>query len=285
MVYEHEIPKGSRLYFGKSAKLKREIEQISSEILYKNGYEEILTPLFSYHQNFSIEDKKELIRINDEQNRDLSLRADSTIDVVRIITKRLGRSTTHKKWFYIQPVFRYPTYEYYQIGAELLGSAKSQEVLKIAIEILNRLNLSPLLQISNIKIAKILNEEFSIPLDILKSANIEYMLNFGEDWLKKLIYLKKLEEIDDILGEIPQEIEEELLKLKSLGESINYENVIIAPLYYAKMRYYEDLFFRFLEKNMTICKGGEYKSDSLEAAGFALYTDNLIEILEDKGFK
>jgi len=59
--------------------------------------------------------------------------------------------------------------------------------------------------------------------------------------------------------------------------------LIIAPLYYAKMRYYEDLFFRFIDKNMTLCMGGEYKTDSLEAAGFALYTDNLIEILEDKG--
>jgi hypothetical protein len=29
--------------------------------------------------------------------------------------------------------------------------------------------------------------------------------------------------------------------------------------------------------------GGEYKTNSLKAAGFALYTDNLIEILEDKG--
>lgn len=283
MIYEHEIPKGSRLYFGKSAKLKRDIENRASEIFYRFGYEEILTPLFSYHQNFSIEDKKELVRVNDEANRDISLRADSTIDVVRIITKRLGRSTSHKKWFYIQPVFRYPTYEYNQIGAEILGSSKSQEVLKIALKILNELNIKPLLQISNIKIAKILNEEHNIPLDVLKNANIEYMLSLGNEWLKRLIYIKKPEQIDDLIGEIPQNIENELLKIKELSESVEYENIIIAPLYYAKMRYYEDLFFRFIDKNMTLCKGGDYKNENLEAAGFALYTDNLIEILENKG--
>ncbi len=283
MIYEHEIPKGSRLYFGKSAKLKRDVEKISSEILYKNGYEEILTPIFSYHQHFSIDDKKELIKISDEKNHDVTLRADSTIDVVRIITKRLGRSTFHKKWFYIQPVYRYPTYEYYQIGAELLGSSKSEEILKIALEIFEKLGIKPLLQISNIKIAKVLNEEHNIPLEILKSVNIEYLLGLEKKWLKKLIYLKNPSQIDDLIGELPQNIENELIKIKELSDSISYDNLIVAPLYYAKMRYYEDLFFRFIDKNMTLCMGGEYKTDSLEAAGFALYTDNLIEILEDKG--
>jgi len=283
MIYEHEIPKGSRLYFGKSAKLKRDVEKISSEILYKNGYEEILTPIFSYHQHFSIDDKKELIKISDEKNQDVTLRADSTIDVVRIITKRLGRSTFHKKWFYIQPVYRYPTYEYYQIGAELLGSSKSEEILKIALEIFEKLGIKPLLQISNIKIAKVLNEEHNIPLEILKSVNIEYLLGLEKKWLKKLIYLKNPSQIDDLIGELPQNIENELIKIKELSDSISYDNLIVAPLYYAKMRYYEDLFFRFIDKNMTLCMGGEYKTDSLEAAGFALYTDNLIEILEDKG--
>ena len=97
MILEHEIPNGTKLYFGQSAKVKRRIENIASEILYDNGYEEIVTPLFSYHQHLSIADDKELIRVNDAKNNTLSLRADSTVDVVRIISKRLGRNTKHKK--------------------------------------------------------------------------------------------------------------------------------------------------------------------------------------------
>jgi len=50
MIFEHEIPSGSRLYFGKSAKLKREIEYVASQTLDGLGFEEIVTPLFSYHQ-------------------------------------------------------------------------------------------------------------------------------------------------------------------------------------------------------------------------------------------
>jgi len=47
MVYEHEIPSGSKLYFGESAKIKREIEFVSAELLDNLGFEEIVTPLFS----------------------------------------------------------------------------------------------------------------------------------------------------------------------------------------------------------------------------------------------
>ena len=160
MILEHEIPNGSRLYFGASAKIKRHIENIASEILDSNGYEEIVTPIFSYHQHKSIADEKELIRVNDEKNNSLSLRADSTIDVVRIIEKRLGRNTKEKKWFYIQPVFTYPTTEQYQVGVEYMGENKLSSVLSLAVEIFEKLEVSPLIQISNMKIPKILTKMF-----------------------------------------------------------------------------------------------------------------------------
>ena len=90
MIYEHEIPTGSKLYFGDSAKLKREIERVASEFFYNAAFEEIVTPFFSYHQHQSI-DEKELLRFSDEQNHIVSLRADSTMDAVRLITFLLGR--------------------------------------------------------------------------------------------------------------------------------------------------------------------------------------------------
>lgn len=72
MILEHEIPNGSKLYFGNSAKIKRDIENIASDILYSNGFEEIVTPVFSYHQHLSIANEKELIRVNDTKNNPLS---------------------------------------------------------------------------------------------------------------------------------------------------------------------------------------------------------------------
>ena len=82
MIFEHEIPTGSRLYFGKVAKLKRALERVSSEFLEENDFEEILTPNFSYSGHQSIDDDRALITLADEVNNTLALRADSTLDVV-----------------------------------------------------------------------------------------------------------------------------------------------------------------------------------------------------------
>ena len=141
MVFEHEIPEGSKLYFGQSAAMKRRIEKVASDLLTKAKFEEIITPLFSYHQHMSVCDQRELIRVNDSENHPISLRADSTIDVVRILNKRLDGNTKHKKWFYIQPVYRYPADEQYQIGVEILGEPNLAVALKQATNIFKELNI------------------------------------------------------------------------------------------------------------------------------------------------
>lgn len=280
MILEHEIPNGSKLYFGKSAKVKREIEKVASDVLYAHGFEEIVTPIFSYHQHQSIADSKELIRINDQKNNNMSLRADSTIDVVRIIEKRLGRNTEHKKWFYIQPVFRFPSTEQYQVGAEFMDEKKLSSVMKITVEIFDKLELKPLVQISNIRIAHLLVGMFdSLSLDDFRHINIEKFLALGEEWVRDLVYLQHAEQLDALLPKVPQEIQKELIKMRDLALEVGYEKSVLAPMYYSKMLYYDELFFRIIEKNEVLARGGRYKNAEVRSVGFALYTDELCEIL------
>ncbi len=278
MILEHEIPSGSKLYFGNSAKTKREIEKVASDILYAKGFEEIVTPIFSYHQHKSIANEKELIKVNDENNNSISLRADSTIDVVRIIEKRLGRNTEHKKWFYIQPVYRYPTDEQYQIGVEFMGESKLSSVLNIAIDIFDKLEAKPLIQISNMMIPKLLVEMFDeLTLDDFRHVNIEKFINLKVEWLEKLVYLQHPEQVDELLEVVPAQIRAELEKMKSLCGAISCNNSVLAPMYYAKMLYYDELFFRVIDKNEVFARGGRYKNSELSSVGFAIYTDVLIE--------
>ncbi len=278
MILEHEIPQGSKLYFGKSAKLKRHIEKVASDVLYDNGFEEIVTPIFSYHQHHSIADEKELIRINDEKNHNISLRADSTVDVVRLIQKRLGRNTAQKKWFYIQPVVTYPTNEQYQVGVESVGSDDLAEVLGLCMEILQKLELHPLLQLSNIKIPRILVEMFDeLTLDDFRHINIDKILSLDEEWLTKLVYLQHVEQLDEVLALAPKEIQVELAKLKALASKLKYDHVVLAPMYYAKMLYYHELFFRVIDANEVLARGGEYEVDAQTSVGFAIYSDELVE--------
>ena len=281
MILEHEIPNGSKLYFAKSAKLKRHIEHIASEVLDANGYEEIVTPIFSYHQHKSIADEKELIRINDEKNHSLSLRADSTIDVVRIIEKRLGRNTEQKKWFYIQPVFTYPTSEQYQVGVEFMGEKKLSSVMNLAVDIFAKLDVNPLMQISNMRIPELLTEMFSeLSIDDFRHINIDKFINLGQEWLTKLVYLQYVTQIDEVIAIAPKTIADELLKMKELCEELQCENAVLAPMYYAKMLYYDELYFRCIVDNEVYARGGRYKNSELTSVGFAIYTDALCEALE-----
>jgi ATP phosphoribosyltransferase regulatory subunit HisZ len=279
MIFEHEIPEGSRLYFAGTAKTKRLIESKASELLCAAGFEEIVTPLFSYHQHQSVCEERELIRIGDIENHAMSLRADSTIDVVRIVKKRLGTNTTHKKWFYIQPVYRFPSVEQYQVGAEIIDECNLAVVLNEATAIFGALEIEPLLQISNINIPRILSEMLELDLDDFRHVNIEKFLALKIEWLTQLVYLEKVEEIEPLLTLVPDVIRDELLKIKKLCMGLEYPNLVIAPLYYAKMLYYDELFFRVIEKNEVYAMGGRYKDEETVSVGFAIYTDALVEAL------
>ena len=281
MILEHEIPKGARLYFGKSARQKRELESVLSEMLLKSGFEEIVTPNFSYGQHQSIDDVKKLIKIFDEDNNEVALRADSTLDVVRIITKRLGRTTNHKKWFYVQPVFNYPSNEHYQVGCEWIGHDDISDIMALSLDIVKLLKIEATLQISNINIPKIISDEFGIDIELFKNSDIAALYDLGIEWLNKLIEINSKDDVtEDVLSMMPVQIKEELQKLKNIAMFLMYDKIVISPLYYGSMKYYDDIYYRVVEGNSTLMIGGSYKSEEIDSLGFALYTDNVLKILD-----
>ena len=281
MIFEHEIPDGCRLYFGKVAKKKRILENKVSDFFDKKGFLEIVTPNFSYSGHQSIDDETKLIKLNDTDNNQLTLRADSTLDVARIITKRLGRTTDHKKWFYIQPIFLYPSHENYQIGCEWLEHEEISDVVNLTTEIFGILKINPLLQVANIKIPKIISHEFDIPLDYFKNGEINKLFNLKIEWLSDLIYAETKVDLEKLYHKLPDCLKNEVMKLIEIVGKLDYQNVTISPLYYDSMRYYDDIYYRAIKENETIAKGGKYSSDGVESLGFALCTDNLLKILED----
>ena len=280
MIFEHEIPKGSRLYFGKTAKAKRVLENSVCEILEKNGFEEILTPNFSYSQHQSIEDNKKLIKFSDEENEQVSLRADSTLDVVRIITKRLGRATKHRKWFYVQPIFSYPSKEDYQIGCEWIEHNNISDIMNLTADILRAIKIEPILQISNINIPKLISTELNISIDILKNGDISELLKLDCDWLNNLLRVKDIKSLENIIEKVPNILKKELEILLEKSKEVKYSNIIIAPMYYGSLKYYNGVYYRVIDKNLVLCRGGMYETDGISSLGFALYTDNLLKMLE-----
>ncbi|MEO1927068.1 MAG: ATP phosphoribosyltransferase regulatory subunit [Nautiliaceae bacterium] len=267
MILKHDIPQGAKLYFGKEAKIKREIENIAAEIFDNLEFEEIITPFFSYHQLEAL-DEKELIRFTDEKNRTLALRGDSSIDVIRLVIKRLKSEA--KKWFYIQPVFRAPSSEIYQIGAEWLEGDLS-EILKVNKLIFDRLNKKYTLQFSHIKIPLEVSKLTGLDLEDIKKMRL---YKFKEEWLNKLVNIHTLKDLDD-LSLYPDEIKKYLEEIKKVAWDV--ENAIIAPLYVANLRYYTGVFYRFIKGNVVYAKGGEYIVEDEKSVGFSIYTDNLLK--------
>ena len=279
--FDHEIPNGSRLYFGKSAQLKRELENKASEILVQNGFSEILTPYFSYHQHLSVAPQK-LLKLSDPTNHELALRADSTVDVVRIVRKRL-KDDKLRRLFYVQPTFKYPSDEFYQIGAELIGEKNLPLAIKIAQEFFKEFDLVPALQLSNIEIPKKICEILNLPLEIFEKGKIETLLEQNLPWLDATARATSLKDVQALRTQVPEELVPCLDEILSLG--VDYERICVSLLYYSKMRYYDALFFRFLDAGAVYCNGGNYEIDGLKSSGFALLVDALIEKIMQKDEK
>ena len=279
--FDHEIPNGSRLYFGKSAQLKRELENKASEILVKNDFSEILTPYFSYHQHLSVAPQK-LLKLSDPTNHELALRADSTVDVVRIVRKRL-KDDKLRRLFYVQPTFKYPSDEFYQIGAELIGEKNLPLAIKIAQEFFKEFDLMPALQLSNIEIPKKICEILNLPLEIFEKGKIETLLEQNLPWLDATARAVSLKDVQALRTQVPEELKPCLDEILSLG--VDYEHIRVSLLYYSKMRYYDALFFRFLDAGAVYCNGGNYEIDGLKSSGFALLVDALLEKIMQKDEK
>jgi histidyl-tRNA synthetase len=278
MLMEHEIPEGSKLYFGEIARTKRKIENLASEIFEKNQFQEIVLPSFSYHQLKSLA-SEQLIHLTDRNNYPMNLRADSTIDLSKILLKRVGKSNQNSRWFYIQPIYRYPSSEQYQIGAEKIGNTDLNEILKINIDIFSALNFFPLLQLSNIAIPKLISEKLNISIKLFQNIEIKKLLELKIDWLTKLIYLEKVEEIQDILEDLPDFLKDEVLAIQELAQNIKYKDVRVAPLYYTKMDYYDNLIFKFIGDNRVFARGGRYSIDEISSVGFSIYTDEVLSFI------
>lgn len=278
MILSHEIPKGSKIYFGKNAKSKRNLENLISSILDSRGYDEIVMPTFSYLQYQRDIQNRESIRISNPYNHQIILRQDSTLDAIRLLAPYLNDNTIGKKLFYIQPVFIYPTTEINQIGVENLENDDVMPFLDICFDVLKAVNINPYLQIGNGRIASICHLEFDIPLDVFCKMDIS-AISKSDPFLKELLEVRDIKTLNNVIPKSPIELKGELEKLADISSKIQYDNLIVSPLMYPPMSYYDDVFFRFFVDNDTIILGGSYEILDKRASGFGIYTDNIMNKL------
>ena len=149
------IPAGMRYYIGAEARLRRMVEDVAMSVFEGWNYEEVITPSVDYYdlfeQGMGQREAQRGFRFTDNDGRLLTLRPDVTSSVARMAATLLSERPRPLRFCYAAPVFRQQTQshaewrrENTQLGCELIGTGGKPadlEVLRLAAEILSRLNL------------------------------------------------------------------------------------------------------------------------------------------------
>lgn len=155
-----------RYYIGAEARLRRTIEDTAMSVFAAWVYEEVITPSVDYYdlfeQGMGQAEAQRGFRFTDNDGRLLALRPDVTSSVARMAATLLSERPRPLRFCYAAPVFRQQPQshaewrrENTQLGCELIGAGGHEadlEVLRLAAEILSRLNLQFVITINNVEI-------------------------------------------------------------------------------------------------------------------------------------
>jgi ATP phosphoribosyltransferase regulatory subunit len=153
---ETQLPKGVKLYLPDEAAQKRIVEERLLGVFRRWGYREVVTPTYEYFDVIARGTDHDLQErmfkmVDRESGRLLTLRADITPQIARIVSTRLRDAPKPLRLAYITNVFRYDEpqvgrhREFYQAGVELVGLPNPEgdaEMVAMTVEALQALGLS-----------------------------------------------------------------------------------------------------------------------------------------------
>jgi ATP phosphoribosyltransferase regulatory subunit len=150
-----KIPAGVQYFFDDEVRLRRHIERQAMEVFAGWSYDEIILPMFDYHDLFArgmgLERAEKTYRFVDRDGALLALRPELTSLVARTVATRFVRRARPVRLCYSGEVFRYdePTErasrEFHQLGIEHIGQASVAadiETLLVAVEVLTTLGIN-----------------------------------------------------------------------------------------------------------------------------------------------
>ena len=150
-----KIPAGVQYFFDDEARLRRYVERQVMEVFAGWSYDEIILPMFDYHDLFArgmgAERAEKTYRFVDRDGALLALRPELTSLVARTVATRFIHRARPVRLCYSGEVFRYdePTEraarEFHQLGLEHIGQAGATadiEILLVAAEALTTLGIA-----------------------------------------------------------------------------------------------------------------------------------------------
>jgi ATP phosphoribosyltransferase regulatory subunit len=190
-----------RYYIGAEARLRRTIEDTAMSVFAAWAYEEVITPSVDYYDLFEHgmgqAEAQRGFRFTDNDGRLLALRPDLTSSVARMAATLLSERPRPLRFCYAAPVFRQQPQshaewrrENTQLGCELIGVGGHEadlEVVRLAAEILSRLNVQYVITINNVEIFNGVAAHLELPatareqlrrlIDTRETAELQRFLN------------------------------------------------------------------------------------------------------------
>ena len=312
-----------RYYIGAEARLRRTIEDTAMSVFAAWSYEEVITPSVDYYdlfeQGMGQAEAQRGFRFTDNDGRLLALRPDVTSSVARMTATLLAERPRPLRFCYAAPVFRQQPQshaewrrENTQLGCELIGVGGHEadlEVLRLATEILSRLNLqsSYVITINNVAIFNGVAAHLELPaasreelrrlIDTRETAELQRFLNgFADSEGRAFLQPTQLTGNRDVIGEVRKVIanarsvaaldslEELWTAIESLGLADHFE-IDLSDV--SSLDYYTGLSLKVFVHGAgtSVGRGGRY--DGLTgnfgraepAVGFVLNLDALTEVL------
>lgn len=321
------IPAGMRYYIGAEARLRRTVEDVAMSVFEGWNYEEVITPSVDYYdlfeQGMGQREAQRGFRFTDNDGRLLALRPDVTSSVARMAATLLAERTRPLRFCYAAPVFRQQTQshaewrrENTQLGCELIGiggTSADLEVLRLAAEILARLNLQSryCITINNVEIfngvaahlslANAEREQLRSLIDTRAAAELrEFLQTYSDGEARAFSQPTQLTGKRDVIHTARRRItnqrstaaldslEELWTEIESLGLADSFE-LDLGDV--SSLDYYTGLSLKIFVHGAgaSVGRGGRYDSLTSSfgraepAVGFVLNLDALTEVLGRSG--
>lgn len=321
------IPAGMRYYIGAEARLRRTVEDVAMSVFEGWNYEEVITPSVDYYdlfeQGMGQREAQRGFRFTDNDGRLLALRPDVTSSVARMAATLLAERTRPLRFCYAAPVFRQQPQshaewrrENTQLGCELIGiggTSADLEILRLAAEILSRLNLQSryCITINNVEIfngvaahlnlANTEREQLRRLIDTRAAAELrEFLQNYGDGEARAFSQPTQLTGKRDVIQTARRTITntrsiaalDSLEELWTEIESLGLDNSFDLDLGdVSSLDYYTGLSLKIFVHGAgtSVGRGGRYDSLTSSfgraepAVGFVLNLDALTEVIGRSG--
>jgi histidyl-tRNA synthetase len=285
-----ETIKGFRDYIGEEAEKRQRIKGILAETFMKYGFQLAETPIIEYEefvkgQNVNDEAVSDVYRLKDKGDRRLALRYEFTFQLKRISK---NQKLPYKR-FQIGEVFRdEPTSsarfrQFTQCDVDTIGSSAKDEaeILAVANEVFDKLDIKNVIYVGNRKLLNeiIETEKLKNKPQILKEidkidklSEKEVKANLKKLGAEKLLNIFKQPESFFRKYDSYKEFEELKKFCKYYNVKINFQPSLVRGLSYYNGNVWE---IKTKEMKETICGGGSYEVNGIQATGTAFGVERL----------